>query len=457
MCGIFGIISDGKVYDRDKVNFIKDYMVTGQLRGTDGSGLIVVDKNLEDYEWYKKGLRGSDFLQLEHTQKLVNKASSASVMIGHNRKSTKGSSNDANSHPFAIKDDKRTVVGVHNGTAQNIKKPASHPVDSFNIYNSIVVAGIMPTLEELRGSYALVWWDSKDKVVYIAKNHDRPLHAIRDSGDLYIGSEEGMLYAMADRNGINGDLIERIENHVLYTIDPKDPCEFKKTKYEVKKPVYTAPATYSSVNQRDYGTPSEQGTMFDICMTKEQVEDELSVLRRTGLELKKELHLYPLAFQVSAGKQLGKLIGEWVSANGKQTMEVHMNGVTQAEYDRLIVKELVTARLLKAETRWSIEENKDIDILTVAKPNMDLIKKQDLMALQNLMGEDRPYLVGPNGNFLTMEDFEKRTKRGCDWCQADLNPEDHEYIDWIQYDDGSWNPVCYDCSVACAATGDFND
>lgn len=65
------------------------------------------------------------------------------------------------------------------------------------------------------------------------------------------------------------------------------------------------------------------------------------------------------------------------------------------------------------------------------------------------LDDDYPYIVGPNGRYLTEKQFDNLTKHGCSYCGGNLDTEDHLQITWLSAD----QPVCSDCLVETSLFG----
>ena len=176
MCGIIGYISlRDETAKIDKERFLHDALIIDSFRGMDSTGLITV---CEDFKvsTHKEVLPGYYFIDTEEMQAMPR----GWAAIGHNRAATKGAVNVKNAHPFTY----GPVSLVHNGTLNNlgINLPNACKkvdVDSYNIaraLGNVAVEDAHKVLSDIRGAYALVWTDTRDKSVNIAKNGQRPLH-----------------------------------------------------------------------------------------------------------------------------------------------------------------------------------------------------------------------------------------------------------------------------------------
>lgn len=96
------------------------------------------------------------------------------VLIGHNRWATSGSINRKNAHPFDLDE----IVGVHNGTLTNkyaLKDHQQYDVDSEALFDNIERFGLKETISQVRGAWALCWYNKVDQSLNFLRNSERPL------------------------------------------------------------------------------------------------------------------------------------------------------------------------------------------------------------------------------------------------------------------------------------------
>ena len=263
MCGILGFINHEHVMDLHRTDWVKQALLVDQLRGIDSTGLAVVPPAkstaaLPPIRVYKKAMAAADFLQLNSTKTLLGDVNLSQFVLGHNRWATVGdSSNDNYAHPFSFKD----VTLVHNGTLlsrQGLR--TEHTVDSAAI--AIEMGNTKPKdyaniLKELDGAYTLVWYNSENKHVYMARNEERPMFLAKafKNKTLFFASEDWMIQDILAR--INNSILDltkdnmydlwSMETETLYDFDlSAENLSWKETKYEGYR--YVPPA-YESYNQ----------------------------------------------------------------------------------------------------------------------------------------------------------------------------------------------------------------
>lgn len=170
------------------------------LRGDDSTGVFGVNKygNVD----YMKQVGHAAKLQDSNEWKDFrgNIFSDFHMVVGHNRKATRGVITDENAHPFV---EKETIL-VHNGTLTNHKELTKEDVevDSHAILHSIVERGYEETLKEIQGAFTLAWYDANDKTLRVIRNKERPLFIANTAGAWFFASEREMLELVLGRDDV---------------------------------------------------------------------------------------------------------------------------------------------------------------------------------------------------------------------------------------------------------------
>jgi hypothetical protein len=230
MCGIVGFIEESPdIRKNGKRDFLTQALYVDTLRGHDSTGVITVSNNF-DVQTAKDQISGPEFISAPQYMGLD--LDSTWCAIGHNRAATRGKVVKRHAHPFTF----GPVALVHNGTLQNMgsnleyKVPSSYKigVDSAVIAYNLSKAppeGAKEVLEQIRGSYALVWTDSRDSSINIARNNDRPLHFGMTAGDkgMYFMSDGMMLHMLTQRKYTQIPSLQKI-----YSFADKQHLKFKR-------------------------------------------------------------------------------------------------------------------------------------------------------------------------------------------------------------------------------------
>ena len=178
MCGLYGFICKPS-FTRGgaaKKRFLVDAMYVSALRGMEGTGLAITKDTLASPFVYKKAMPASDFYQLKTSQRIVNSAEDACMVLGHTRSATRGFIDDESAHPFQY----GHITLIHNGTVNglhNSAKGCDIQVDSAQLAYAFWKSGNEKSiLEEITGQYCVIWHNSKTGTINIARNNDKPLY-----------------------------------------------------------------------------------------------------------------------------------------------------------------------------------------------------------------------------------------------------------------------------------------
>lgn len=239
MCGLVGMIvkavNGGTSFDAD---IVEQLLYIDALRGEDSTGVCLFENDgetrvIKEATYADYFLRSKEWASVRAAFVARGKA-----ILGHNRKSTVGKTNDENAHPFVIDD---RYVFMHNGTLHTHKHLADVEIDSHALGIHLTKCEgdpkkIEEALSNVYGAYACVWLDQKLEKVYLLKNKERPLFVAETTAGLIYASEPMFIYATALRNKLKVDKCTEIDNDTLYTIDvSKYGHDVKEDKLTVKK------------------------------------------------------------------------------------------------------------------------------------------------------------------------------------------------------------------------------
>lgn len=212
------------------------------LRGDDSTGVFGVNEygNLDYIK--NKGHAGELIQTKEYSDFETGIFRDYHMVVGHNRKATKGWVSDENAHPFV----EGTIALVHNGTLTNHASLTDEivSVDSHAILHSIVEKGYIDTLKEIQGAFTLAWYDTNDKTLRLIRNDQRPLFIASTVGAWFFASERGMLEWILGREQTTISEMEECTPGTLYSfkledkknmwfqpVDIYEPPPFKHTPY----------------------------------------------------------------------------------------------------------------------------------------------------------------------------------------------------------------------------------
>lgn len=232
MCGIVGVA--GWVAQREKTVF-SNLLGWDVVRGPHATGVAAIRKN-NDVHIFKRAMHAYDFMDLKGYDAAID---NSKILIGHNRFGTVGSNSHRNAHPFVFDN----IVGVHNGTIQYMDRKVLKDHDKFDtdseaIYYNIGEFGPKEALKDLKGAWSLVWWNRVDHTLNFLRNKERPMYwtLSESKREMYWASESPMLQAVLARHNIkHGPVYGTPENTMLtFTIPDNNSVIEAPQRAEVK-------------------------------------------------------------------------------------------------------------------------------------------------------------------------------------------------------------------------------
>jgi hypothetical protein len=226
-----------------EIDVFRQLLIADSLRGVDGTGIVKVSKTGFP-TWIK--LDNDPYALLstivskkkaKDGDKWLSDASSecARILIGHNRAASVGLRDTTSAHPFEHKH----ITLVHNGRIGNYRDfpiDKDTTVDSDGLTQIIANVGIDNAIADIRGAYAIVYWNAEEKTLNFIRNTERPLAYFYEPTQkrLFWASEWGMLWWILIRNGVQNPKIESLPVNELMTfnLDIEEPT-FRKV-----EPIY---------------------------------------------------------------------------------------------------------------------------------------------------------------------------------------------------------------------------
>lgn len=257
MCGVIGIAALNNIgigYKEREV--LRDMIVADSLRGSEGTGVMVMNENQEVRMMKQAGDPFSLFRNKgwkDFIDPAYDKDRPRDLMVvGHNRWASMGAINTYNAHPHQA----GRITLVHNGTLQlhsRLPDIRKCDVDSEALARGIDQMGIDRAIGGTYGAYAIIYFNSEDGTVNLLRNEERPLcfSVEPDANRLLFASEPGMLKWIAARRGIKIGAIQMLKPHMLMSFKvTNDPEELK------EEPVFRrveGPYTYNHYRDGEYG------------------------------------------------------------------------------------------------------------------------------------------------------------------------------------------------------------
>lgn len=493
MCGLVGFITFGKTpigVAADKRKFIYEGLYLSALRGMDSSGIALIGAPDVTPLIYKKAMAAPDFLQLKQTLKVIANVDRARAVLGHARSATLGEVSDQNAHPFQHD----AITLIHNGTLRNYRGMTagySGEVDSDHVCHALAHNPAKEVLEKVDGDYCLIWHDSVEKTFNIAKNEGRPLTwAYIDAWNgLAFASEMGTLAAVLARNGIvpcplsedKPDLYWTPEKNVLYQWDmTKDsPREFAHIPF-VHRPYHSTeggrvgatgtagtrmpwtgtgnskPLSTHMYEARDVLTKSKDKS---IPSTDKQHRKAKSRLKGMGVEVNTDYGVDPIGWiPYTANQHNGFVYGNFRAPLKNKLHSFIIHNMKYEDYT--VYKDTYGPKLLRPTNAYAVKGVTTFVIGTIPdckkqSPTLislltsgqaDLLPEEEDDDSDGIPGEEEEMIEGPDGEWLTREEWIEAAKDGCAICGGALNPEYAEEIYWYPSDTHESQGCCHICT-----------
>lgn len=231
MCGIVGMVAkrrSGFFSPMDKV--FNNLLYIDALRGEDAAGVFSVDRDGDVAVLKEEGHVVNFLVAKEYKKFQDNITKDAIIAIGHNRKATQGAINDANAHPFVVKNE---FVLVHNGTLSyhtNLNETAEVDSEVLAKYlhretpkeeDLLDSDAWSKVFDKVYGAYALIWYDQRYHKLFVIRNSQRPL-VIAETADAFVFASEGsFIAAAANRHSVKVEKYLTVPEKKLLVFDLK--------------------------------------------------------------------------------------------------------------------------------------------------------------------------------------------------------------------------------------------
>ena len=438
MCGIIGMASlSGTKNWQDKESWFRKALLVDTLRGEHSTGIFCTDAiqpNEEPFV-FKKAMAGYDFLELNKTQEIINDIDKYTFIVGHNRKATQGSTVTKNAHPFQHEH----ITLVHNGTLDTrngVPGSSLIEVDSEAICYAIAKNGAKDILPKLDGAYALVWYDSLQCTLNLARNNDRPLHfAFSEDGDnMFFASEPWMIRELVS-SSFKVKVVYKLKAGVHMQLDAMalDLKDYGVNNFNI------LPSSWGySYGGENYVNYSSRNTKKGIGTMLEAKEKRLSDVGYTyGEKIRFERSVWTAH---GKNKDRGNLFGTVDYTDVPKDIVAAYNILT------LIVTggDKDTNNLFIGTARDTFHNGSGkitivVDCVQAYIPSL-VIEPDDVNLLEGVL-EDGEMVDGPGHKEITIKKFRELAKYGCCVCTGNISVDDAVDLEWTELD----QPICYDC------------
>lgn len=430
MCGLVGVLQEfGSPLPCTKI--MRELLFTGAVRGVDGTGIFNVDRN-GDVSSYKKALAGPDFIQLDKARKMLTDANTAFASVGHNRATTHGGNSDGACHPFTH----GKITLVHNGVITNFRslfKSEGFTVDSEAIAWSMNEIGEAETLEKLDGSYSLVWYNSEERVIKMARNEERPMHFMYEKGrtGLIFASEPQMLRWITERNAKAEEKHYWTQPETIYTFREANLKEYGSEKFKV----YKFRSSFHNNSTSDLDKKREEIMKKHKLTSGKEIRCVVEALTRNN-------STYASVWGDLTCKMLGKKNkGLVVKVNAKLS-----DWAVGDEISCTVTN--VYLSIGEPPILWCREPKRVIAKGRNVIPMGAFSTLKDIEGLEEDMKAERLAELMPEKvskvllhQILDKKDFEVFAEEGCYTCGKELKFEELDSIVWSSYNE----PICKDC------------
>lgn len=440
MCGIVGYMTRSG-YIRHKDYFVQALYADG-LRGLDATGVFMVNEHTGNVSVVKRAMAVNDFLDLKIVDNAFKSLTSCSIAVGHNRQATAGAHTHANAHPFTHGE----FTLVHNGTLRttyDLPDNKMFDVDSEMVCYSFSKIGIEETLKKINGAFALVWYDSKRKVLQMVRNDERPLWVgtNEEGSEIFFASEGGLVNWMCGRQNPSIKLksLELLKPGVIHTFsysEDKTAKEIIRHEQEVKlwEPYVYTPPTNPNAAGHALAKPE------DVPATGERtfIGKELSKL---GLAYNQKISVIWTGKMVTSSMQTTRYEGymteePWLSVTFYTQIDPNLK--IDEEYRTKIIgctkMDNATGLIVSKEHMRKVRNNPIV--LPAQYQKLDDDDEETRAGIISL------HVKGPNGKQISRGRFLELTKHGCSNCTKSLSTADQEDIVWLSGD----NPLCPECT-----------
>ena len=379
-----------------------------------------------------------------NTKQVIQDCEKYAFTVVHNRKATHGGVSDNTAHPFQVEH----ITLVHNGTLTNHR---SLPRGSESSVDSKVVACALNTeepdgatniLEQLQGAYVLIWHDTRDNSINIAKNPQRPwAGAFVEKEQVLLGASEGrMLQWLAERNDLKIGKIFTPADHTHYKwlLDEKDVRNYYYTEY-TPKPVTSYPSygNYYNNYNRDYEDRTQAAR-----------EARFAELEKLGFKRGQRVEFESYDFTAYSGSPSH---GNIKGIDCTYAFDVECYNIRKDLYEGA-EKLSGTIRFVKdtpSFPQWMtvvLDEVKPVGEETEVKKPQALVivgeksTESEVAKMMQREHEEERFVPGPGGVLIPLRENREKTRRGCSNCTGDFH--DPSEVVWTFMED----PLCSECA-----------
>lgn len=302
LCGISGFSAlKGLTEEQEKIvmNKMKILGLYNQSRGSHGCGMYINGQIFKGYNNLATKQDTKLFSKfIGNPNWVVPHFDSASVpnILIHSRQATYGAQVEANNHPFLIESEnpKNSIIGVHNGTIENIwdlcnkngVKHADYHVDSKALFALISKLGFEEVLKSYKGYASLIWTKpTEPHSLYIFHGASRRMRdqAVFEERPLYfMKTQEGIYFSSMDESLL---AIRENEDQKPYDVEYNKVLKVTNGKFTSSKIVIDRENAnlYSYVEKETYAVPFRNQSQIGFPTKNTKQEDKDLKAPKTSL------------------------------------------------------------------------------------------------------------------------------------------------------------------------------
>lgn len=445
MCGHIGVAALQEPGWQKRKDWIYKALYVDTLRGFDGTGICTVPylNSNKETTIIKKPIPGYEFIDLKRVQKHLLDMDEFRAVIGHNRKTTRGSNTTIFCHPF----NHGNIFLAHNGTLDSFNGLEYHTSDSEAICKGFAEKGAEAVLPELNGAYALVWFDQEQDALFMARNSQRPLYfqTSEDGKELYWASEYWMIPNIMDNSTeLDETYYDVTPGHLIkFDLNGDSFKDFESTEFKIFQSPYKGKSKGKSA-------ANSQSTHTHKAKDRDKTSAEL--LRYFNLKqddriLFRPLEFFPIPKAQVKGKDMGKIVGAVIYPDFNEGTfdRVVCHYVSRDLWD-LATKKDGGHYYLGATVRAAVRSSKSMGEIDIIVNNVTEVDWETDTPIDPASDGDTSdaddLVVGPHNTAVTVDEFNKLVAGGCWHCQDKLTADDADSILWGENN----RPYCWSCA-----------
>lgn len=418
MCGIVGLISRYDTFPFYVDKLFTNLLRMDSIRGEDSTGVFGVDQK-GHVDFLKGDTDGYLFTRTQSFEKFLKRMSSYNIVVGHNRSATIGNVTPENAHPFQ----KKHIILVHNGTIRN-KDDLNNKVevDSEAIAHALSEHDCVTALGKIDGAFALVWFDSKDKTLNLARNDERPLYVLEYDALFCISSEPGLpLWLAARENRKPLKVIEvPTEKIMAFALNnlSKGYFEISYEEYKHWTPATNVTESYAVIPTKRYVAPV-QSKIIDLTAANNNKRNPI----------------------IKTGEPLTVILEDSKYEEGAEVVLGHP--VFDGDVDKNILVRCVMPKTMTFNQVYAMLQNTNQKYRTTVQA-YQVVASIPCVFVKDLIPIDE--IVDGTGNVSSKSELEIALKDGCGRCKSMVSVDEIKGKGIARKrKDGTWRIVCPSC------------